>query len=117
MKARSHGRAANALRPLSIVRGYTKHAEGSVLVAAGDTRVQVRAVAAHTGALEVFVHSPDRDGLFAAIVAVLDRCGLAIQQARVLDGPNQTIFDTFEVVPVDARHAPATPRKRRSAGW
>src|SRR5690606_37940160 len=35
-------------------------------LAAGDTRVQVRAVAAHTGALEVFVHSPDRDGLFAA---------------------------------------------------
>ncbi|MGY1425190.1 [protein-PII] uridylyltransferase [Lysobacter sp. A289] len=75
-------------------------------VAAGDTRVRVRAVAAHTGALEVFVHSPDRDGLFAAIVAVLDRCGLAIQQARVLDGPNHTIFDTFEVVPVDPRHAP-----------
>jgi ribonuclease PH len=39
MKTRAHDRAADALRPLSIVRGYTKHAEGSVLVAAGDTRV------------------------------------------------------------------------------
>ncbi|MEP7063151.1 MAG: ribonuclease PH [Betaproteobacteria bacterium] len=39
MKPRAHDRAADALRPLSIVRGYTKHAEGSVLVAAGDTRV------------------------------------------------------------------------------
>jgi ribonuclease PH len=39
MKTRAHARAADALRPLSIVRGYTKHAEGSVLVSAGDTRV------------------------------------------------------------------------------
>lgn len=72
----------------------------------GRTQVRVRPVAADTGALEVFVHSPDRDGLFAAIVAVLDRCGLEIQQARVLDGPNGTIFDTFEVIPSDSRRAP-----------
>ncbi|MEO8847767.1 MAG: ribonuclease PH [Casimicrobiaceae bacterium] len=39
MKSRLHDRANDALRPLSIVRGYTRHAEGSVLVAAGDTRV------------------------------------------------------------------------------
>ncbi|MCY7355425.1 MAG: HD domain-containing protein, partial [Lysobacter sp.] len=70
-------------------------------VRAGQTRVQVRALAEHAGALEVFVHSPDRDGLFAAIVATLDRLGLAIQQARVLDGPGDTIFDTFEVLPSD----------------
>jgi len=37
--ARPDGRAADALRPVSITRGYTKHAEGSVLVAFGDTRV------------------------------------------------------------------------------
>jgi ribonuclease PH len=36
---RSHGRAAHALRPVTLERGYTKHAEGSVLVAFGDTRV------------------------------------------------------------------------------
>ncbi|QOW21361.1 [protein-PII] uridylyltransferase [Novilysobacter avium] len=72
----------------------------------GRTKVRVRPVAADTGALEVFVHSMDRDGLFAAIVAVLDRCGLEIQQARVLDGPNGTIFDTFEVIPGDSRRAP-----------
>lgn len=33
------GRAADALRPVTIERGYTKHAEGSVLIAFGDTRV------------------------------------------------------------------------------
>jgi ribonuclease PH len=36
---RSGGRAHDALRPISIVRGFTRHAEGSVLVSFGDTRV------------------------------------------------------------------------------
>ena len=36
---RSHGRLADQLRPVSIPRGFTRHAEGSVLVSFGDTRV------------------------------------------------------------------------------
>jgi len=36
---RHQGRAANALRPVRITRRYTRHAEGSVLVEFGDTRV------------------------------------------------------------------------------
>ncbi|WP_295641629.1 ribonuclease PH [uncultured Methylibium sp.] len=36
---RTQGRAADALRPLTITRRYTKHAEGSVLIAFGDTKV------------------------------------------------------------------------------
>ncbi|MDP1691382.1 MAG: ribonuclease PH [Burkholderiaceae bacterium] len=36
---RSGGRAAAALRPLRIERGYTRHAEGSVLIAFGATQV------------------------------------------------------------------------------
>ena len=36
---RSSDRAPDALRPVSIVRGFTRHAEGSVLVAFGDTKV------------------------------------------------------------------------------
>jgi ribonuclease PH len=36
---RSGGRAADALRALTLQRGYTKHAEGSVLIAFGDTKV------------------------------------------------------------------------------
>ena len=38
MTSRS-GRAADALRPVRLVRGYTRHAEGSVLVEFGDTKV------------------------------------------------------------------------------
>jgi ribonuclease PH len=36
---RSGGRAADQLRPIRITRGYTIHAEGSVLIEFGDTRV------------------------------------------------------------------------------
>ncbi len=39
MSARPSGRRASQLRPLQITRHYTKHAEGSVLIAAGDTHV------------------------------------------------------------------------------
>jgi ribonuclease PH len=38
-RARAGGRRADELRALRIVRAYTRHAEGSVLVEAGDTRV------------------------------------------------------------------------------
>ncbi len=37
--SRPSGRAANALRAVTITRNYTKHAEGSVLIACGDTKV------------------------------------------------------------------------------
>ena len=36
---RAGGRAADAMRPVTIQRGYTRHAEGSVLVSFGDTKV------------------------------------------------------------------------------
>ncbi len=36
---RPSGRAADALRPIHLTRNYTRHAEGSVLIECGDTRV------------------------------------------------------------------------------
>jgi ribonuclease PH len=39
MSVRPSGRAADELRPVSFTRGFTDHAEGSVLVAFGGTRV------------------------------------------------------------------------------
>src|SRR5690606_42001430 len=36
---RPSGRLVNQLRPLTIEVGYTRHAEGSVLIKAGDTHV------------------------------------------------------------------------------
>ena len=40
---RPSGRAADEMRPIRITRGFTRHAEGSVLVEFGDTRVLVTA--------------------------------------------------------------------------
>jgi len=39
MKARPGGRAPDELRPVRITRHFTRHAEGSVLIECGDTRV------------------------------------------------------------------------------
>lgn len=39
MSSRADGRMAAQLRPLQITRGYTRHAEGSVLIEAGGTQV------------------------------------------------------------------------------
>lgn len=36
---RQYDRAPDSLRPVTITRGYTKHAEGSVLIEFGDTKV------------------------------------------------------------------------------
>lgn len=75
--------------------------------ALGDAGGRMPVVAARDPAgrdrLEVFVHTLDRDGVFAAIVIALDRMGLNILHARVLDGPDDTVFDTFQVQPDDAR--------------
>jgi [protein-PII] uridylyltransferase len=82
-------------------------AEALHAAAPGATVVGVRPIPGRAGAFDVFVHSPDRDGLFAAIAITLDRAGLAIQQARALDGPQGTIFDSFHVLPSDPQRAPA----------
>ncbi|MEE7547447.1 HD domain-containing protein, partial [Xanthomonas sp. Kuri4-1] len=76
-------------------------ASSLIEVALGQTLVKARRAAPDNDALEVFVYSPDRDGLFAAIVMTLDRKGYGIHRARVLDAPNGAIFDTFEVLPTD----------------
>lgn len=84
--------------------------------ATGDVVARVRRLAAGSPAMEVFVHAPDRDGLFAAIVITLDRLGLAIQQARALDGPGGSIFDSFEVLPTDTRQPPEPEAIARKLG-
>jgi len=40
-RMRTDGRAADEVRPVKITRGFTKYAEGSVLVEAGETRILV----------------------------------------------------------------------------
>ncbi len=50
------------------------------------------------GGLEVFVRTPDRDGLFAALVATLDRLGLNVLDARVLSSTDGYALDNFQLI-------------------
>lgn len=65
--------------------------------------VRVRPLRGESNDLEVLVHAADVEGIFSAIVISLDRLGLEIQQARVLDGNAGDIFDIFVVRPLDSR--------------
>jgi [protein-PII] uridylyltransferase len=80
--------------------------------AGGTPLVAARPVDA-AGAMEVFVCAPDRDGLFAAAVATLDRLGLDILEARAL-GRDGRVFDGFQVLPVRARHMPSPEQVMRA---
>jgi len=62
------------------------------------------------GALEVFVCSPDRDGLFAAVTATLDRLGLNVVEARVVNSTRGMSLDTFQVL--DAGSEFISPERR-----
>ncbi|HYE86984.1 MAG TPA: [protein-PII] uridylyltransferase [Vicinamibacterales bacterium] len=62
------------------------------------------------GALEVFVYSPDRDGLFAAACATLDRLGLNVVEARIVTSTRGMSLDTFQVL--DAGSEFISPQRR-----
>jgi [protein-PII] uridylyltransferase len=63
-----------------------------------DPVIAVQPRSARGGSSEVFVRAPDRDGLFAAIAATLDRLGLDVLGARLLASGRGRVFDTFEVL-------------------
>ena len=66
--------------------------------------VAVRALGA-SGLLEVLVYARDRDGLFAAAVATLDRLGLGILEARALATRDGRVLDSFQALPVQTERA------------
>jgi [protein-PII] uridylyltransferase len=60
------------------------------------------------GAREIFVHSPDVDGLFAAITSALDRLDLDVVEARVLTSRKGLSLDTFRVLERSRREPSST---------
>lgn len=65
------------------------------------------------GASEVLVRSPDRDGLFATLTAVLDRFQLSVVEARVMNAKSGLAIDLFRVLE-PAGHAIATPAREHA---
>ncbi|MEO7012831.1 MAG: [protein-PII] uridylyltransferase [Dokdonella sp.] len=64
---------------------------------ARDALVRINPLGAR-GTSEVFVYSPDRDGLFATITAVLDRAELNVVEARMIPAHSDWVLDTFFVL-------------------
>ena len=108
LDAEEAGLWLQALPEESFLRGQPEQIawQAEVLAAAPEASLHVAARTLaddESGALEVFVHAPDRDGLFAAIAATLDRAGVAIQQARLLNTANGEVFDILQGLPLDPR--------------
>ncbi|MEI7036369.1 [protein-PII] uridylyltransferase [Fulvimonas yonginensis] len=62
------------------------------------------------GTTELFVYTPDRDGLFATVTAVLDRLRLSVVEARVLVSPRGMAQDTFLLLDTELQQ-PALPAR------
>jgi [protein-PII] uridylyltransferase len=54
------------------------------------------------GGTEVFVCAPDRDGVFASVVATLDRARCSVMEARVLATRSGRALDAFTVLDADS---------------
>ena len=62
------------------------------------------------GTTELFVCTPDRDGLFATVTAILDRLRFSVMEARILSSPTGLAMDTFLLLEADSQQ-PATPAR------
>ena len=83
---------------------------GAILRAGGA----VPLVAVHPlsvrGSTELFVYTPDRDGLFATVTAVLDRLRFSVMESRVLSSPTGLALDTFLLLDSDSQQPVSTAR-------
>jgi [protein-PII] uridylyltransferase len=77
--------------------------------------VAVNPQSSRGGSSELFVCAADRDGLFAAIAAKLDRLGLNVVDARLLVAADGRVFDTFEMLDAATGAALAPQRAREVA--
>ena len=83
---------------------------GAILRAQGV----VPLVAAHPlsvrGSTELFVYTPDRDGLFATITAMLDRLRFSVVESRILSSPTGMALDTFLLLEADSQQPASADR-------
>ncbi|TAM04631.1 MAG: [protein-PII] uridylyltransferase, partial [Rhodanobacter sp.] len=55
------------------------------------------------GSTELFIYTPDRDGLFATVTAVLDRLRFSVMESRILSSPTGMALDTFLLLEADSQ--------------
>jgi ribonuclease PH len=71
MTERSYQRQANQIRPVQILRDYTKYAPGSVLISFGETKVLVTATIEERVPRHIFTSKEDHHGWLTAEYAML----------------------------------------------
>ncbi|WP_343205916.1 [protein-PII] uridylyltransferase [Rhodanobacter sp. MP1X3] len=62
------------------------------------------------GSTELFVYTPDRDGLFATVTAVLDRLRFSVMESRILSSPTGMALDTFLLLEADTQQPASAAR-------
>ena len=79
-----------------------------VLPAIGSpTQILVRELAGDDS-LEIFVRTPDKDGIFSGLMATLDRLNLSVQHARLLPSSDGYALDNF--ITLKGSHTPDSKR-------
>ncbi|MEO9079734.1 MAG: [protein-PII] uridylyltransferase [Rhodanobacter sp.] len=62
------------------------------------------------GSTELFIYTPDRDGLFATVTAVLDRLRFSVMESRILSSPTGMALDTFLLLEADSQQPASAAR-------
>ena len=62
------------------------------------------------GSTELFVYTPDRDGLFATVTAMLDRLRFSVMESRILSSPTGMALDTFLLLETDSQQPASAAR-------
>ena len=74
--------------------------QARAILAHGDPSKPLVIVRPQGEAFEAFVHSPDRDGLFATLTATLERLGFSVVAARIVTSTSGMSLDTFQLLPL-----------------
>jgi [protein-PII] uridylyltransferase len=85
----------------------------AILAAAGALPLVAVRRSPERGSTELFVHSPDRDGLFATITATIDRQQMSVVDARIVNSGDGKSLDTFQLLEADGHPIADTSREQQ----
>jgi [protein-PII] uridylyltransferase len=81
--------------------------QGVLQAIAAPNQILVRDLAGNDS-LEIFVRTPDKDGIFSGLMATLDRLNLSVQHARLLPSSDGYALDNF--ITLKGSHTPDNKR-------